>query len=84
MIEICEPKLKTNNLFDFMYEHLDCDCIVDTTNELIKDFVEIIAFAKNMYGNEQLRAYYLEKNFKSPIMIVQGISHMEVDCIDSI
>lgn len=81
-IEVCNPTIKTDNIFDFLHKHLDCDCIVNTQHELTKNEVEILAYARTTAGNKQLAEYYEKKEYSSPIIIIQGISQMEVDCID--
>lgn len=83
MIEVCNPVLKTTNIFEFQRHHLECYCIIDISDEISTKETGILAYAKNKRGNVDLENYYyLQKGYKKPIIILQGISPMEVGCID--
>ncbi|MBR1597497.1 MAG: hypothetical protein IJ661_01135 [Lachnospiraceae bacterium] len=78
IIKILELPLVIDR-WDFLFNHLDCDCIVDKTNEKETGKVRVIAYAENKADNINLRNYFQQNNYKGKYVILQGIARCEVN-----
>ncbi len=76
-IVYCNPPIKTN-LYQFLYHHLDCNCIIKKTDSSNMDDVEIVAYAADKKYNQRLDK---EMENNDLYIIIQGIDSMEVNCI---
>ena len=71
------------DVYDFMFSHLGCDCIIERIDsDLCNPVVKIYAYAKKPWNNMLLRKYYFDLNFKPPIKIKRGMDKSEVAAID--
>ena len=78
---ICKEPIITKR-YEFLFSHLDCDCIADTTNEKKTKTIKVIAYSENKNDNMNLEDYYVENGFKGKYKILQNISKEEVNSID--
>ena len=77
---ICNPPI-VMKMYTFMYEHLDCDCIVDFTNETDDGVVDIVAYSEGKNDNINLRTYFNNAEFANEYSIVQGIDSKGINCV---
>ena len=47
--------------YEFLYSHLDCDCIADTGDEEEKDYIKVLAYSENKDDNVVLENYFSRK-----------------------
>ena len=64
MEKICIPKTPIyERKLDFLYAHLDCDCIIKNSSETT-DLITVVAYALSKDGNGTLRNYYIDNDMK--------------------
>ena len=80
-IVICDPPIETKR-YEFLYDHLDCDCIVDKSKEKETKTIRIIAYSPAKENNPILREYFRLQKFHGKYKILQGIDSKEVFSID--
>ena len=56
-IRVCNPP-EVMDRYEFQFSHLDCDCIIDKSEESHTKKVKIIAYATSKGGNLALRKYF--------------------------
>jgi len=61
--------------YEFLYSHLDCDCIA--SYEKNSNEIEVIAFSETKEENARLKQYYYSNNLMGKYRILQGIDKRE-------
>ena len=82
-IVFCDPPIKTER-FEFLFNHLDCDCIADTSEESITDRISVLAYSTDKNANASLRKYFYEKGYGKKYRYLIGIDRRELNSIDNI
>ena len=80
-IIVCKPPIEVNR-YEFLFEHLDCDCIVDKSSESETKKVRVIAYSPSKENNRSLREYFRKSGYQGKYRILQGIDSQEVYSID--
>lgn len=80
-IRVCNPP-EVMDRYEFQFSHLDCDCIIDKSEESHTKKVKIIAYATSKEGNLALRKYFHEQGYSNTYKILRGIGSKEVNSID--
>ena len=78
---ICEQPITVDS-YEFLYDHLNCDCIIKKNSDANNSMVEVIAYSESRADNEALNVYFQKNNLKGNYWILQGIDESEVNCID--
>lgn len=68
--------------YDFLYNHLDCDSIVELNGDEDERTVYIIARASSEKFNRALEKVFYEKGYEGKYIIMQGIDSKDVNSID--
>ena len=79
-IVVFEPPMPADR-YKFLFEHLDCDSIVDDNNDVNNNDIKIIAYAVSKDYNMMLQEYFDKRRFSGKYYIMQGIDNREVNCI---
>ncbi len=80
-IIICSPPL-VMDMYDFLFNHLDCNSIVDRSEEGATKKIKILAYATSKKGNRALKKYFYDKKYQDNYNILIGIDSKEVNSID--
>ena len=80
-IIICNPPLVTN-IWEFLENHLDCNCLIDKRKTINTKQTAVVAFASAKQYNDTLSQYYDNHKEKKHYRIMQGIDSKEVGSID--
>ena len=76
-----DTPLKTDR-YKFLYEHLDCDSIVEADEDADERMVSVIARAIAGEFNKRLEDLFYERGYEGRYLIIQGIDSKEVNSID--
>lgn len=74
-----ENPLRTDR-YTFLYEHLDCDSIIERKEE--EDLISVIAYAKKKEFNKALESLFYDRNYSGKYVILRGIDSKEANSID--
>lgn len=80
-MKVCKKPIETER-FTFLFKHLDCDCIADTSNEDVSDTISVVAYSEGKHENEELYDYFFESGMSDKYRYLKGITREEVDCIE--
>ena len=78
---ICDSPIVIKR-YEFLYRHLDCDCIADTSDEPESGHIRILAYSEKKEDNEGLENYFFNQGYSGKYKILQNISSEEVNCIE--
>jgi hypothetical protein len=79
-IIVCDSPIISNR-YEFLYKHLDCDCIADTTDEETTGNIKVIAYPKSKDANKALRKIFYDGGYSSWCKLLRGIGSEEVNSI---
>ncbi len=80
-IVIYDTPMKADR-YEFLYDHLDCDSIVELNENDDDRTVYIIARAISEEFNKVLEKMFYENGYEGKYIIMQGIDSKEVNSID--
>ena len=73
----------TIDRYKFLYEHMDCDSIIESKPEDDEDgIIYVLAYAIKKEFNKKLEALFYNNNYSGRYVILRGIDSKEAGSID--